>query len=303
MSKANALERENVSVLHTFILLGFSEFPWLEKALFAVVLVSLHPHPGGEQLHHPPLPGGPQTLDTHVLLPGQPLSAGPWCDLRHFAPVSGQPVGTRQDIAAWGCISQSYLFHWISCVKCALTAVMAIDHYLAICWPLQYTLIMRPWVCVQMAAASWSSGLANALLQATSILQLPLCAPHTLDHFFCEVPVLINLACGNTSANELALTVGEITFANLAPLLVVISYTLIGRGLWKLPSAEGGTKHSATQHLQFPLAGCHHVLRPQHLPVPLASIQEFPGQVHVLVLLFFHSFAQPTHLHPEKQGY
>ncbi|KFO37412.1 Olfactory receptor 2B11 [Fukomys damarensis] len=150
--------------------------------------------------------------------------------------------GPDKTIAAWGCISQSYLFHWIGCTECALLAVMAIDRYVAICRPLQYTLIMHPWVCVQMAAASWSSGLVNSLLQATLTLQLPLCGRHTLDHFFCEVPALIKLACGNTSTNDLALLIGEIPFAMLAPLLVIISYTFIARAILKLPSAEGRHK-------------------------------------------------------------
>ncbi|XP_013365183.1 PREDICTED: olfactory receptor 15-like, partial [Chinchilla lanigera] len=154
--------------------------------------------------------------------------------------------GPDKTIAAWGCITQTYLFNLTACAECALLAIMAIDRYVAICRPLRYTLIMRPSVCVQMAAICWSSGLANALLQATLTLQLPLCGHHTLDHFFCEVPELIKLACGDTTANELALAIGAIPFGMVAPLLVVISYTFIAGAVLKLPSAEGRRKALST---------------------------------------------------------
>ncbi|KFO37405.1 olfactory receptor 2G3 [Fukomys damarensis] len=157
----------------------------------------------------------------------------------------------EKTISAWGCITQAYLFHWTGCTECALLAMMAIDRYVAICRPLQYTLIMRAWVCVQMAAASWSSGLANSLIQATLTLQLPLCGHHTLDHFFCEVPLLIKLACGDTTANELALAIGAILFVLFAPLTVLISYTFIARAVLKLPSAEGRHKALSTCSSHF----------------------------------------------------
>ncbi|EHB00227.1 Olfactory receptor 2G3 [Heterocephalus glaber] len=121
--------------------------------------------------------------------------------------------------------------------------MMAIDRYLAICCPLLYTLIMCPWVCVQMAVASLSSSLASSLVQSTLILQLPLCGHHALDHFFCEVPVLIKLACVDSIANELTLAKGAIPFSGMAPLMVVISYTLIARAVLKLPTA--GARHKA----------------------------------------------------------
>ncbi|VTJ87753.1 Hypothetical predicted protein [Marmota monax] len=79
--------------------------------------------------------------------------------------------------------------------ECALLMKMASDLYMAICQPLRYPLILRPWVCGQLAAAAWSNSLANSVLQATLSLQLPFCGHHTLDHFFCELPALIKLAC------------------------------------------------------------------------------------------------------------
>ncbi|XP_013365180.1 PREDICTED: olfactory receptor 15-like [Chinchilla lanigera] len=240
------MERENASFPHTFVLLGFSEFPWLEVSLSAVVLVSYLLTLMGNssiillslldpRLHTPMyfFLDNLSLLDLGITFTIVPqLLANLW--------------GPDKTIAAWGCITQAYLFHWIGCTECILLAVMAIDRYMAICQPLRYTVIMRPWVCVQMAAASWSSGLANSLLQATLTLQLPLCGHHTLDHFFCEVPVLIKLACGDTTANDLALVVGAIPFGMVAPLMVVISYTFIARSVLKLPSAEGRHKALST---------------------------------------------------------
>ncbi|EHB11894.1 Olfactory receptor 2G6 [Heterocephalus glaber] len=104
---------------------------------------------------------------------------------------------------------------------------------------------MQPWVCVQLVAASWSSGLATALFQATLTSQLPLCRHDTLDHF-CEIPVLIKLACADTFDNDLALAIGAIPFGMAAPLMVVISYTFITRAVLKLPSAEGRHKALST---------------------------------------------------------
>nr|XP_011727922.2 olfactory receptor 15 [Macaca nemestrina]XP_015285340.1 PREDICTED: olfactory receptor 15-like [Macaca fascicularis] len=148
-------------------------------------------------------------------------------------------------IASWGCITQAYLFHWTGCTECALLTVMAFDCHVTICQHLRYTLIMCPWVCVQLAAAACSSGLANSLIQAMLTFQLQCCGHHTLDHF-CEVPVLIKLACGDTTANDLSLTVGAIPFALVAPLLVLISYTFIVRAVLKLSSAKGRHKALST---------------------------------------------------------
>ncbi|EHB17568.1 Olfactory receptor 15 [Heterocephalus glaber] len=227
------MERESVSFPKTFVLLGFSEFPWLEKPFFAVVLDS----------YLLTLMGNSAIILLSLVDPRLQTSICITCAIN--PQLLANLFRPDKTIAAWGCISQTYLFHWIGCTECALLAMMAIDRYVAICQPLQYTLIMRPWVCVQMAAASWSSGLVNSLLQATFTVQLPLCGHHTLDHF-CEV-----LACGDISANYLTLLLGEIPFAMLAPLVVVISYTFIARAILKLPSAEG--RHKALSTCSSPL--------------------------------------------------
>ncbi|XP_004841971.2 olfactory receptor 2G3-like [Heterocephalus glaber] len=236
----------NASFPNTFILLGFSEFPWLERPLFAVVLVCyLLTLVGNSSIILLSLLDPRLQMPMYFFLDNLSL-----LDLCISCTVLPQLLvnlwGPDKTIAAWGCITQVYLFSWTGCTECILLTMMAVDRYVAICRPLQYTLIMRPWVCAQMAAASWLSALATSLLHATLTIQLPLCGQHTLDHFFCEIPVLIKLACGDTTANELALALGAIPFVMVAPLLVLISYIFISRAVLKLPSAEGRHKALST---------------------------------------------------------
>lgn len=240
------MEGENVSFPNTIMLLGFSDYPRLEMPLFGVVLVSYILTVGGNSsiiflsMVEP-------RLQTPMYFFLDNLSVLELCVTCTIVPqLLANLWGPEKTIASWGCITQAYLFHWTGCTECALLAVMAFDRYVAICRPLQYALIMRPQVCVQLATAAWSSGLANSVLQATLTLQLHHCGLHILDHFFCEVPVLIKLACGDTTANDLSLAVGAIPFALMAPLLVLISYTFIAKAVLKLPSADGRYKTLST---------------------------------------------------------
>ncbi|XP_037679139.1 olfactory receptor 15-like [Choloepus didactylus] len=240
------MEAENVSFPSTFVLLGFSDHPWLEMPLFGVVLISYILTLLGNSsiillsLVEP-------RLQTPMYFFLDNLSVLDLCVTTTIVPqLLANLWGPWKTIASWGCITQAYFFHWTACTECALLAVMAFDRYVAICRPLQYTLIMHPHLCVQLASAAWSSGLANSVLQATLTLQLHHCGHHNLDHFFCEVPALIKLACGDTTANDLSLAVGAIPFALVAPLLVLVSYTFIARAVLKLPSAEGRSKALST---------------------------------------------------------
>ncbi|KAM4861991.1 olfactory receptor 2G3-like [Thomomys bottae] len=240
------MEGKNMSFPSRFVLLGFSEYPWLQIPLFAVVLVS----------HILTITGNSSIILLSMMEPRLQtpmyffLDNLSLLDLCITCTIVPQLLinlwGTEKTITSWGYITQLYMFTWASCTECVLLAVMSLDRYVAICHPLRYGLIMHPWACVWMAAVCWSSGLANSLLQVTFSIQLPLCEHHTLDHFFCEVPALNKLACGDTTTNELSLTLGVVLFGMMPLLLVTISYTLIGRAVLKLASAEGRHKALST---------------------------------------------------------
>ncbi|ELW53717.1 Olfactory receptor 10AG1 [Tupaia chinensis] len=123
---------------------------------------------------------------------------------------------------------------------------MAYDRYVAICNPLHYALVMNHKVCVQLVAASWTSGIPVVIGQTYQIFSLDFCGPHTINHFFCDIPPILKLACGNTFVNELAIYVDAVVFLVVPLLLIVASYGTIISNILKLSSAKGRSKAFST---------------------------------------------------------
>ena len=145
-----------------------------------------------------------------------------------------------------GCVAQLYVAMGLGSSECILLAVMAYDRYAAVCWPLHYTAIMHPRFCASLAGGAWLSGLLTSLTQCSLTVQLPLCGHRTLDHIFCEVPVLIKLACVDTTFNEAELFVASVVFLIVPVLLILVSYGFITQAVLRIKSAAGRQKAFGT---------------------------------------------------------
>ena len=51
----------------------------------------------------------------------------------------------------------------------------------------------------------YCGGCLNSILQASFTFTLPFCSSNHIDHFFCDVPPLLKLACADTTTNELVM--------------------------------------------------------------------------------------------------
>ena len=63
-------------------------------------------------------------------------------------------LSIHKAISFLGCISQLHFFHFLGSTEVMLLAVMGFDHFVAICKPLHYTVIMNHQVCTQMSLLS-----------------------------------------------------------------------------------------------------------------------------------------------------
>ncbi|XP_008592905.1 PREDICTED: olfactory receptor 2AG2-like [Galeopterus variegatus] len=127
-----------------------------------------------------------------------------------------------------------------------LLAFMAYDRYVAICHPLNYTVLMRPRVCWIMVATSWILASLSALVYTVYTMHYPFCKAQKIRHLLCEIPPLLKLACDDTSRYELMVYATGVTFLLLPLSAIVASYTLILYTVLHMPSNEGRKKALVT---------------------------------------------------------
>ncbi|CAO2596740.1 Olfactory receptor 10AG1 [Lemmus lemmus] len=149
-------------------------------------------------------------------------------------------------ICLLACALQLFFFLILATTECFLLAVMSYDRYVAICNPLHYPLVMNPTKCAQLVAASWISGIPVEIGQTYQIFSLHFCASNKIDHFFCDIPPLLKLACGDIFVNTVAVYVVAVMFVMVPFLLIIISYVKIICNIMKLSSSKGRSKAFST---------------------------------------------------------
>lgn len=151
----------------------------------------------------------------------------------------------KNSISAAGCGFQIF-FLTLGGGECFLLAAMSYDRYVAICHPLRYPVLMSWQLCLRLTLGSWLLGAADGAMQAAATMSFQFCSRHEIDHFFCEAPVLLHLACGNTSAFEFVMYICCVLMLLIPFSLILASYGLILTAVLRMRSTEARKKTFAT---------------------------------------------------------
>ncbi|KAM7229454.1 hypothetical protein CapIbe_019570, partial [Capra ibex] len=155
-------------------------------------------------------------------------------------------LSKKKSISYGGCVAQLFAFLFFVGVECLLLAAMAYDRYIAICKPLRYSVIMNKVLYSQLAASCWTGGFLNSVLHTVLTFRLPFCGNNEINYFFCDIPPLLILSCGDTSVNELVLLIVGV-FIGWAPFLaIILSYLYIISTILWIRSSEGRQKAFST---------------------------------------------------------
>ncbi|EPY87621.1 olfactory receptor 6J1-like protein [Camelus ferus] len=121
-----------------------------------------------------------------------------------------------------------YFYFFLGTVEFLLLTVTSCDRYATICYPLRYSTIMRPPVCIGTVGFSWVGGFLSVLFPTNLISQLPFCDSNIINHFFCDSGPLLALACADTTAIELM----DFMFSSMVILccIVLVAYSFVISG-------------------------------------------------------------------------
>ncbi|XP_067399113.1 olfactory receptor 6B1-like [Emydura macquarii macquarii] len=151
-----------------------------------------------------------------------------------------------RSISFVGCMTQLYFFSSLLCTECVLLASMAYDRYVAICNPLRYPAIMTHRLCLQLAAVSWMSGFSISLVKVSFISRLTFCSPGIINHFFCDISPVLNLACTDMSLAETVDFALALLILMVPLSVIIVSYLCIITTILHIPTVQGRKKAFST---------------------------------------------------------
>ncbi|XP_043853981.1 olfactory receptor 10G9-like [Dromiciops gliroides] len=237
------MEKENQSFVTTFILMGIPHTPELDTVLFGIFLV----------IYVLTLVGNLLILlvikvDSHLRTPMYYFLANLSFIDMWFSTVTvpkilmGLLSPDGGAISFHSCLAQLYFFHVLGSTECFLYTVMSYDRYLAITHPLHYATMMSGKICVLLTGSTWLSGSVHSAVQTILTFRLPYCGPNQIQHYFCDAPPILKLACADTSANEMVIFVNIGVVASGCFFLIFLSYMSIIHAILKIHTSEGRQK-------------------------------------------------------------
>ena len=136
-------------------------------------------------------------------------------------------LSAHKAVSFLGCITQLHFFHFLGCTESILLAMMGFDRFVAICYPLRYTVIMNLKACILLATVAWITSFFYALMHSVMTARLNFCHSLKLNYFFCDVKPLLELACGDIRLNQWLIFIVTGSLSMAACFLTFLSYLYI----------------------------------------------------------------------------
>ncbi|XP_074084072.1 olfactory receptor 4C11-like [Macrotis lagotis] len=228
-----------------FILLGLTQDPVTKKILFVIFLVFYTATMVGNLLIILTIKTSP-TLGSPMYFFLTYLSFADFCYSSNTAPkLIVDSLSEKATISFDECMIQLIASHFFGCMEVLILVAMAYDRYVAICKPLYYTVIMNQKTCGNLIILSIIGAFLHSFTQIFIALSLPFCGPNVIDHYFCDLQPLLQLACTEIYVIKLLVLFNSgivcmVTFAILMTSYMVILYSL------RNYSAEGKRKALST---------------------------------------------------------
>ncbi|KAM5224020.1 olfactory receptor 5L1-like [Hipposideros larvatus] len=238
--------QENCTVVTEFVLLGLSDVPEL-RVFLPLLFLLIYGVTFVANLGMIALIQGSSRLHTPMYFFLSHLSFVDFCYSTTIVPkMLYNILNKERTISFLGCMVQFYLFCTFAITDVFLLAVMAYDRFLAICSPLLYMVSMSQKLRMVLVSGCYLCGSVCSLIHLCLALEIPSYRSNVIDHFFCDLPPLLSLACSDVSMNELLLYIVATSNEVITIVIILTSYVFIVITILRMRSAEGRRKAFST---------------------------------------------------------
>ncbi|XP_050802657.1 olfactory receptor 52B2-like [Gopherus flavomarginatus] len=155
------------------------------------------------------------------------------------------------EISFAACLTQMFFIHVSFMAESAILLAMAFDRYVAICNPLRYTMILNKSVIGKIGLAVVTRSFCFIFPVIFFVKQLKFCRTNRLPHNYCDYMAIARLGCNNITVSVWYGVAMAILVIGLDAVLIAVSYGLILRAVFQLPTKEARLKalHTCGSHV------------------------------------------------------
>ncbi|XP_047548797.1 LOW QUALITY PROTEIN: olfactory receptor 52N4-like [Lutra lutra] len=151
-----------------------------------------------------------------------------------------------KEISFNDCLVQMFFIYTSTGMESGVLMLMALDRYVAICYPLRYSTILTNPVIAKVGLATFLRVVLLVTPLTFIIKRLPYCKENILYHTYCDHMAVAKLSCGNIKINVIYGLTVALLIGGFDILCVTISYTMILRAVVSLSSADARQKAFST---------------------------------------------------------
>ncbi|XP_058270353.1 olfactory receptor 52K1-like [Hemibagrus wyckioides] len=153
------------------------------------------------------------------------------------------------EISLVNCLIQMFCIQIIGGFQSTTLVWMALDRFFAICRPLYYHKYMELQSFLKFIIVPLSRNLLLNIIMISLAGKLNFCAINQIDHCFCEHMGLVQLACGDTSINNLIGLVSTFLIPTGDFIFITASYIIIFASVMKSGKAHLKAINTCITHI------------------------------------------------------
>ncbi|KAF7648828.1 hypothetical protein LDENG_00151150 [Lucifuga dentata] len=150
-------------------------------------------------------------------------------------------------ISFYGCFAQMFFVHYIGAVHSFMLLVMAVDRFIAVCFPLHYPALITNNTISALCGFTWFIPVFLMVGVVLHGLTLPFCKSNVIAQCYCDHISITSQGCGPDVKRVEVTTLCIAMFCLLVPLIfIVFSYVSIITVIFKISNAAGRNKTLST---------------------------------------------------------
>lgn len=188
------------------------------------------------------------------------------------------------------CMFQRLLIQYFANVNFLIMTIMALDRYLAICFPLRYTVLMTNRTMIFLTGFAWTFSVIIPAIITIQTSQLPFCGPNLIIHCYCDTLSLFSLVCSDVSYQSFVFTTLLMCILASSLFCIIFFYINIVVSVIRTVNNHSRLKAFSTCATQLCIISIHYVPRFFLFTIPNIPNVKFGVNQRITFTMFYWLF-------------